>query len=482
VSRILKILPNDIQSQPVSEDAPAQKLYTVGTLVYTPGQLRRVFFWLLFGAFWLSIFQCIGPAIITLKLKALGASNTLASFILVAIPAIANLSVHPAVAYRSDRLRSRWGRRTPFLFISAPILAALTILLAFCDPLGSAAHSCLHLPGGVSVAVVTLAIIAAIELLRQMVNMVPMSIYFYFIADTIPLKYQSRFTSFYMITNTLVILLFNLLIYKHCLDWMRPLFIAAALLYTAGCWLMCTRTREGAYPPPADKIQHGGIAGHVRNYLRQCFSHRLYVFYFLGSMFWGIGITMTAFYVYFWQSMGLDLQKIGILTATVTAAQMLVVIPAGFLSDRFRPLRVMVVCMCIYACLLAVRAVYFAWTPTAGEFFNVEVVLFALISVVGACNSVSAGPAGIELLPRDQYGQFCSARAAVISAGQIAGSIAAGLYIDVLKRLFPQHDYYYRFMCLWQVIFYGLGFLFMYRVYRGKKLETAATTDLDSKL
>jgi len=116
-----------------SANPPKHNIVTVGTLTYNRQQLIKVFLWLLFGALWLAISGCVGPAVITLKIKDLGASNTLASFILAAIPAIANFAVHPTIAYRSDRLRSKWGRRIPFLFLSAPILGGLLIAMAFCD-------------------------------------------------------------------------------------------------------------------------------------------------------------------------------------------------------------------------------------------------------------------------------------------------------------------------------------------------------------
>jgi len=45
----------------------------------------------------------------------MGAPNWLLGLILSTIPGILNMTVCPASSFYSDRFRSRWGRRTPFL-------------------------------------------------------------------------------------------------------------------------------------------------------------------------------------------------------------------------------------------------------------------------------------------------------------------------------------------------------------------------------
>ncbi len=45
--------------------------------------------------------------------------------------------LNPIVSYRSDRLRSRLGRRVPYLILSTPVIVIGLVGLAFSPPLGT---------------------------------------------------------------------------------------------------------------------------------------------------------------------------------------------------------------------------------------------------------------------------------------------------------------------------------------------------------
>ena len=66
----------------------------------------------------------------------------------------------------------------------------------------------------------------------------------------------------------------------------------------------------------------------------------------------------------------------------------------------------------------------YVWTPKS------FLILGISIPVVYAIQNLAWGPLGINLMPRDKYGQFCSAQAMVVSLTVSAGSLLGGRLID----------------------------------------------------
>ena len=71
------------------------------------------------------------PPVIQLLFKRYGASDMLTAILLSSLPAALGLVVGPVIGYKSDRLRSRMGRRIPILFFSTPFIVLSMVGLAF---------------------------------------------------------------------------------------------------------------------------------------------------------------------------------------------------------------------------------------------------------------------------------------------------------------------------------------------------------------
>jgi MFS family permease len=112
-------------------DSP--KLYRVGTLTYTRAKLAVLFFWLLWGDFCYMLMETVVPSILPLKFKELGASNLTVGLIMITIPMILNSMINPIVSFKSDRYRSRWGRRIPFIVTTLPFLVLFLLGIGFSD-------------------------------------------------------------------------------------------------------------------------------------------------------------------------------------------------------------------------------------------------------------------------------------------------------------------------------------------------------------
>src|SRR6185436_11887591 len=76
------------------------------------------------------------PDTMNLLLKKLGASNTALVILTVVLSNALIMLFGPTISYKSDRYRSRLGRRIPFLLISTPIAAVAMIGIAFTPELG----------------------------------------------------------------------------------------------------------------------------------------------------------------------------------------------------------------------------------------------------------------------------------------------------------------------------------------------------------
>jgi hypothetical protein len=59
--------------------------------------------------------ETVEPSVLPFVLKELGASNLIISAYITTIASIFNLTICPIASFMSDRHRSKWGRRIPFL-------------------------------------------------------------------------------------------------------------------------------------------------------------------------------------------------------------------------------------------------------------------------------------------------------------------------------------------------------------------------------
>jgi hypothetical protein len=79
----------------------------------------------------------------------------------------------------------------------------------------------------------------------------------------------------------------------------------------------------------------------------------------------------------------------------------------------------------------------------------------------------------MRVLPRERYGQFCSANALLRSLGVICGGFLAGAFIDIMKHFYHGSDYAYRFIPIWSIFWSAAALFFLWRLYQGWKLLPA---------
>lgn len=433
------------------------KIYQCGSLTYTTRSLAVLFFWLLWGDFCYVLMESVVPSIMPLKFKSLDASNTAIGLVLVTIPMTMNTIFSPIISFKSDRYRSSWGRRIPFILFSLPILVIFLIGLGFGDSMGFWLQRSMgpwfakFSPNTAAIAVIGI-IMVVFSFFNAFVN----SIFWYLFNDVVPEHLLARFMSWFRMVSLGSASLYNLFIFPHAETHFREILIGIAILYFFGFGLMCLAVKEGTYPPPPpNRDGETGAWSSVKTFAVECHSHWIYWYFFLGTLSWSFYATMGTFMLFFYQGTGLNLDQIGKILSAVSVATALLILVSGWLADRYHPIRVVVAGQLMqFFMVLPTSCIWLFWHPSPQVAFWVWMVIsVCLISPAAALIGVADPPLLMRLFPRERYGQFCAANNMWRCLGLIIGGILAGAFLDAVKR-FSGAANIYAFIPIWQIIFY----------------------------
>lgn len=447
----------------------ADGVYRVGTLQYTKAGLVVLFVWLLWGDFCFTLMETVLPSILPLTLKNLQASNLAISLLVSTIPSILNFIINPIVSFRSDRHRGRWGRRIPFLFWPTPLLSLFLVLMGFSPAIGRFLHgSVISRFSVISPTLVILVTIGVLMVCFQICNMFVGSVYYYLFNDVVPEQFLGRFMALFRMVGAGAGSLYNIFLYKHALTHMQEIFLGAAGLYFLAFMVMCWRVKEGEYPPPpATVANRTGFWVSLRTYCRECFSHRFYLYFFLGTSLWSMAGTIGMFGVFLSLSLGLTLEQLGQIGGWAGVAGMILLYPAGILSDRYHPLRVTIATQLLLTFIFTPLAmIYLFYTFSPHTVLWITIISTGISLPIGTLFGAANLPMYMMLLPKERYGQFCSAQAMFNSVALIVGSLAAGGFMDLLKYLYHGSDFYYRYIPCWSFFFQSISVIFMLLLYR----------------
>jgi maltose/moltooligosaccharide transporter len=433
------------------EQTPAQR-----ALVYTKAGLVGMFFWMLWGDFCFTLMESTIPRLLPLTLKDLGASNRTIGLLVGSIPGVLNMVITPVVSYRSDRYRSRWGRRIPYLLWPSPFIALFLVITGYATDIGHALQGWFSASlANVSPNTVILAVISISVVGFQFFNMIVGSIYYYLFADVVPAHLMGRFMGLFRVVGASATFVFNRWIFGLADTHMKQIYIGIGVLYLVSFTLMCLRVKEGDYPPPPPQVEGPGVTSAIKTYFIECFSNSYYVWFFLGTTLYTVGmITTSIFSVFFAESLGMNLDGFGKVMSWVSLLSLVLSLPMGYLSDKIHPLRMGVIATAGSVVLGAVS--FFAIRgPDSFRWFT---IIMALATIAyGAANL----PMYAILLPKDRYGQFCSAQAMINALAMILANYLAGWFIDATGS--------YRYIYAWYVLFTLLSLACMIPVYFGWK-------------
>ena len=455
-----------VQSAPAEGgDGTGQRLYHLGSLTYTTRGLGKLFFWLLWGAFFATVVETVVPNVIPLKLKSLGASARLISIFMTSLPGVIRLVWNPVISTLSDRYRSRWGRRIPFLLGGTPAMAMIFVAMGLSDPIG---RFIVRLSGGaLGASDGTIGVVVLLLLLFTMCNSFVWDPYWLLLNDTVPTAVMGRFSMMFRIVSTISVVAFSFLIFPCAETHYREMFICFGVFFAVAYTLMCLNVKEGDYPSvPAMSNTRGSWVGKVKGYFRESFGHRFYRDICLGAALTQVGNAAVPFLLLMNKSMGLNLQQIGWIAGYGAIISLPVFFVAGLFIDRWNVVKLFAYLRGVQTVISAGFLIFLFVDLSVMQVLVISVVLNLLLLGVTAVMLVASVPINMRLMPRERFGQFMSAISMLVGFTGIAAGILMGCFIDAMRWVHHGSEFAYRYAPLWLVVFYGLACFYQFRVFR----------------
>lgn len=430
-------------------------IYRVGSLTYTKPQLTVLFFWLLWGDFCFVLMEAVTPSIVPLKLKELGASNTTMSLALSTIPWALGMVLNPVISFRSDRFRSRMGRRIPFILFTVPPLVVCLVGLGFGERIGFTVHALIGSLARFSPETVAIGVIIVLLVMFTIFNSFVTSVFWYLFNDVVPEQLLARFMSWFRLVSLIAASLYNAFIFQYAGTHAAEIFIGVGLVYFVGFGLMCLNVKEGEYPPPSPYLRGGPrLVAAAKTYFEECHRVPHYWYQFLCTAFGALAGGGTALMIFFYQAIGLGLDQVGKLNACLTVATALLILGSGWLADRIHPIRVVLIGVFLNTFVgIPILLIWLVWAPLPPvAFWTMIGISICILAPISALIGVWDPPLLMRLFPRSHYGQFCSANTIWRSVGFILGSALIGPFLDFAKPWLGP-DRVYLLLPVWQLSF-----------------------------
>lgn len=413
-----------------------ERRWTVGTLTYTSVGLIILFCWLLWGDFaWTMKERAVNPVAMVM-LRGFSAPDWLVGLLIGSIPAAIGLILGPVVSVMSDRHRSRWGRRIPFLLFPTPIVTLTMFGLAAVPMIGSWVHEAWgpSSPGEMACRIIVFAFFwTAFEISSAVVNTLVGAL----INDVVPREVIGRFFALFRAVSLIAGIVFNFFLMGKAESHSFAIFIGLGLLYGIGFSLMCLKVREGSYPPPEPRPVTSGLRffGPVKAYLKECFTNPFYLWFFLATTLGMLSLgPVNTFSVFHSRSVGMSDDLYGKCLALSYTISLLIAYPLGILADRFHPLRLGLLAMGGY---VAATLFGFFFSQTVATFF----AAFLAHTVISGTYLTVTASIGQRLLPKAKFAQFASAGGLVTALCFMVLPPALGVFIEWMN-----HEYRYVFI------------------------------------
>lgn len=335
-------------SEHASTGAP--KIHRVGTLAYTSRQLFTLMAWLLAGDLLFVLIEQIDNRVLPVLLRQHQATDQQIAIIISSFSALTQFFINPIVSYRSDRKRSRRGRRIPYLLWATPFVGLFLGMVPFSPEITDAAlrvpwitRALAALPWAPMIVVFALVI-----LMYQVFERVVGAVYFYLFRDVVPPTHIGRFFTLFRICGAAGVFILQYWVIGLTASHPRTIFVGISALYVVGFLAMCFFVREGEYPPVVDAAPPKGFASRfaparaVHTFAVESFRSPLYLWTYFTRLTIYATITALAFVVFFArEDLGMTYDRAGKLLSWSSFAWILVAYPLARLLDRWGSMRVL---------------------------------------------------------------------------------------------------------------------------------------------
>lgn len=401
-----------------NHDDGTLKTWKVGTLTYTLGSLGFIFAVLLLGDLIWAFRERSVSTVVRVVFKQYGASNFVNGLLIASVPSAIGLALVPIISFYSDRFRSRFGRRIPYLLITTPIVVAGMLGMAY----SKTVSDWLHLETfGIQNA--TLLLLGVFWTLFEFGAIAGNAIFTALINDVVPREVMGRFYGYFRMVSLAAGMIFNWYLLEPSRQHYAWLFIGIGLLYGAGFTIMCFLVKEGEYPPPPTAERKGFFAN-FKTYFVECYSKPYYLLVFFFFMVAGKAfIPINTFSILYAQTFGEDLSAYGKCITISFFISFCLSSYLGVLADKFHPLRCAIVTMGIYgvSCLVTGWLIRDQFTFLAAELTH---------CVVSGAYFTLTMSLPMRLFPRSRFAQFASAGGLIGGITQIVSVPIVGKILD----------------------------------------------------
>jgi len=434
------------------EETKKPKIWQAGTLTYTTAGIATLFLWLLWGDFAWGLKERSVGYVAGLMVKSFGISDFTYTILMVSFPCFTNIFLMPIISYRSDRYRSRWGRRIPFLARITPFVVIGLVGLGFTPMLGK------WLAGetGFSVHLASLLVFGFFWIILDFGTTLTNAIFVALANDVVPTALLGRFLAMFRAISLICAMVFNAGLLGYAETHSMPIFVFLGIFYFVGLYSICLKVREGNYPAPPDETASGkpkNFSGAIRTYFRECYSLPYYRWVIAAQVCCSLSVLpLNTFVIFYVKSLGLNMGTFGKITACIFLVAVLLSFGLGFLSDKFHPIRMGIASMSL---LLVVQVT--AWLSIHN--ITTFIIFFALHEqVIMAFNTLMASYTQ-RLFPRPLYAQFNSALQMTMAVASVMLAPMVGTILDLLN-----HQYVYVFII--NAVIGSFGLFSLFRVFR----------------
>jgi len=369
-----------------------------------------------------------------LLFKKFGASDMMTALLFSTLPSAIGIIIGPIVSYKSDRLRSRWGRRIPFLIVPVPFIVISMVGLAFCPQLGDRLSHFLgpRSPGLDGSVIILMGIFWT---MFEVSCITGNSIFGALVNDVVPQAVVGRFYGLFRAVGLIAGIAFFFHVMGQAEAHFSWIFLGIGAIYGVGFLLMCLNVKEGEYPPlPAVPARERGHFFAIRTYFKAGLGNSYYLWFFAATILGGLcSFPFNLYSLFYAKSIGMSMDTYGKCIALTYTCSLFLSYPLGILADRFHPLRVSMAAMAVYALVMIGGGLLVRDAST----FGVALIVHGVIS---GCMFTAWASLAQRLLPREKFAEIGSVGGVL---GAITGMVMAPLFGVFLDHV--HHNYRYTF-------------------------------------
>lgn len=378
--------------------------------------------WLLVGDLGIAIRDRAAQPTALEMLRQASASDTATSLLLATVPAVISVLLVPWLGYRSDRCRSRHGRRRPFLFVAAP-LGCLALLGLAATPVLAPA---LATAAGIEARTSTLGLFCLFWTLFECAALTAMAMFTGLVSDVVPRALLGRFFAAVRIVGLSVGIGFNSWLFALTERHLASVLACAAFAFAVPVLAMCLMVRE-----PRTSAGPVAIARAMpRERVSQCMAHPSFLL--AVAVFLLAGVTFApfnTFYQYYAHAHGVPKATLGALTAAGYAISIASAFVVGWLVDRRGAVRVSGAVMLLYCAIAAAGWLLVDGATSFKVFYLVHVAL-------SGAYFTAASSLPMALFPAAQFVQFNATKDMLVVLATIVVTAVQGPLLDLAG-----HDY-----------------------------------------